>query len=76
MPFFESLKSKLEPSKIKEFLDQYENYITEPEYHRPKRGKSLFHYHGFYKQLFDFLPKVFEIYADIKNRMTLVLEIL
>ena len=44
-------------NEVRRFLDQYENYITEPEYHRPKRGKSLFHYHGFYKQLFDFLVR-------------------
>ena len=44
-------------NEVRRFLDEYETYITEPEYHRPKRGKALFHYHGFYKQLFDFLAR-------------------
>ena len=44
-------------NEVRRFLDEYETYITEPEYHRPKRGKTLFHYHGFYKQLFDFLAR-------------------
>ena len=44
-------------NEVRRFLDQYETYITEPEYHRPKRGKTLFRYHGFYKQLFDFLAR-------------------
>lgn len=44
-------------NEVRRFLDQYETFITEPEYHRPKRGKPLFHYHGFYKQLFDFLAR-------------------
>lgn len=44
-------------NEVRRFLDQYETFITEPEYHRPKRGKTLFHYHGFYKQLFDFLAR-------------------
>lgn len=42
-------------NEVRRFIDQYETYITEPEYFRPKRSKNLFHYHGFYKQLFDFL---------------------
>ena len=44
-------------NEIRRFLDQYETLITEPEYQRPKRGKGLFRYHGFYKQLFDFLAR-------------------
>ena len=44
-------------NEVRRFLDQYETFITEPEYHRPKRGKGLFRYHGFYKQLFDFLAR-------------------
>ena len=44
-------------NEVRGFLDEYETFITEPEYHRPKRGKTLFHYHGFYKQLFDFLAR-------------------
>lgn len=43
--------------EVRRFLDQYESLITEPEYHRPKRNKKQFHYHGFYKQLFDFLVR-------------------
>ena len=43
--------------EVRRFVDCYENLITEPEYHRPKRGKKLFRYHGFYKQLFDFLVR-------------------
>lgn len=44
-------------NEVRRFLDQYETYITEPEFQRPKRGKGLFRYHGFYKQLFDFLAR-------------------
>ena len=44
-------------NEVRRFLDAYETYITDPEYHRPKRGKTLFRYHGFYKQLFDFLAR-------------------
>lgn len=44
-------------NEVRRFLDAYEMYITDPEYHRPKRGKTLFRYHGFYKQLFDFLAR-------------------
>ena len=44
-------------NEVRRFLDLYETFITEPEYHRPKRGKALFHYYGFYKQLFDFLAR-------------------
>ena len=44
-------------NEVRRFVDCYENLITEPEYHRPKRGKKLFRYHGFYKQLFDFLVR-------------------
>ena len=44
-------------NEVRRFLDMYETFITEPEYHRPKRGKTLFRYHGFYKQLFDFLAR-------------------
>jgi hypothetical protein len=44
-------------NEVRRFLDQYETFITEPEYQRPKRGKGLFRYHGFYKQLFDFLAR-------------------
>ena len=43
--------------EVRRLVDEYENLITEPEYHRPKRGKGLFRYHGFYKQLFDFLAR-------------------
>ena len=44
-------------NEVRRFLDKYETFITEPEYHRPQRGKKLFRYHGFYKQLFDFLAR-------------------
>ena len=44
-------------NEVRSFLDQYETFITEPEYQRPHRGRSLFRYHGFYKQLFDFLAR-------------------
>lgn len=44
-------------NEVRRFLDLYETFISEPEYHRPKRGKNLFHYHGFYKQLFDFFAR-------------------
>jgi hypothetical protein len=44
-------------NEVRRFLDQYETLITEPEYQRPKRGKGLFRYHGFYKQMFDFLAR-------------------
>lgn len=43
--------------EVNRFINQYESYITEPEYYRPTRNKHLFHYHGFYKQLFDFLAR-------------------
>jgi len=43
--------------EVRRFLDKYESYITESEFHRPVRGKTMFHYHGFYKQLFDFLAR-------------------
>jgi hypothetical protein len=43
--------------EIHRIIDNYENLISEPEYHRPKRIKGLFRYHGFYKQLFDFLAR-------------------
>ena len=44
-------------NEVRRFVDQYESLITEPEYQLPKRGKGLFRYHGFYKQLFDFLAR-------------------
>ena len=44
-------------NEVRRFLDQYESLISEPEYQLPKRGKGLFRYHGFYKQLFDFLAR-------------------
>lgn len=44
-------------NEIRRFIDDYETFITEPEYHRPMRGKNLFKYYGFYKQLFDFLTR-------------------
>jgi hypothetical protein len=44
-------------NEVRRFIDQYESLITEPEYQLPKRGKGLFRYHGFYKQLFDFLAR-------------------
>ena len=44
-------------NEVRRFIDQYESFITEPEYQLPKRGKGLFRYHGFYKQLFDFLAR-------------------
>lgn len=44
-------------NEVRRFVDQYETLITEPEYQLPKRGKGLFRYHGFYKQLFDFLAR-------------------
>ena len=43
--------------EVRRIVDAYENLITEPEYHRPKRAKGLFRYYGFYKQLFDFLAR-------------------
>lgn len=43
--------------EVRRMVDCYENLITEPEYHRPKRGKGLFRYYGFYKQFFDFLAR-------------------
>jgi len=43
--------------EVRRFLDQYESLITEPEYYRPLRNKTLFKYHGFYKQLFHFLAR-------------------
>lgn len=44
-------------NEVRRFIDQYESLITEPEYQLPKRSKGLFRYHGFYKQLFDFLAR-------------------
>ena len=44
-------------NEVRRFIDQYETLITEPEYQLPKRAKGLFRYHGFYKQLFDFLAR-------------------
>jgi hypothetical protein len=44
-------------NEVRRFIDLYEILITEPEYQLPKRGKGLFRYHGFYKQLFDFLAR-------------------
>ena len=44
-------------NEVRRFIDQYESLITEPEYQLPRRGKGLFRYHGFYKQLFDFLAR-------------------
>lgn len=44
-------------NEVRRFIDHYESLITEPEYQLPKRGKGLFRYHGFYKQLFDFLAR-------------------
>lgn len=44
-------------NEVRRFLDKYETFVTEPEYHRPKRGKNVFLYHGFYKQFFDFLAR-------------------
>lgn len=44
-------------NEVRCFIDLYESLITEPEYQLPKRGKGLFRYHGFYKQLFDFLAR-------------------
>lgn len=44
-------------SELKRFLDKYDCLITQPEYHKPVLGKQLFRYHGFYKQLFNFLAR-------------------
>lgn len=61
-------------NEVRSFVDKYEMYITEPEYHRPKRSSKLFHYHGFYKQLFDFLARhrtdgeVNKIFIDLPKR--------
>ena len=44
-------------NEVRRFIDQYETLITEPEYQLLKRAKGLFRYHGFYKQLFDFLAR-------------------
>ena len=44
-------------NEVRRFIDLYESLITEPEYQLPKRSKGLFRYHGFYKQLFDFLAR-------------------
>jgi hypothetical protein len=42
-------------NEVRRFINEYEQYITESEYHRKPRGKGLFRYHGLYKHLFDFL---------------------
>ena len=34
--------------EVRHLVDCYENLITEPEFHRPKRGKGLFRYHGLF----------------------------
>ena len=44
-------------NEVRRLIDQYEEYITEPEFHRPQRAKGRFRYHGLYKQLFDFLAR-------------------
>jgi hypothetical protein len=58
---FRTIRLEDEPNcvlnEVRRFNDQYESLITEPEYQLPKRGKGLFRYHGFYKQLFDFLAR-------------------
>ena len=43
--------------EVRRLIAAYEDIISEPEYHRPKRAKGLFRYYGFYKQLFDFLAR-------------------
>lgn len=43
--------------EVQHFIHQYEKYITEREYYRPLSGKNMFRYHGFHKQLFDFLVR-------------------
>ncbi len=44
-------------NEIRRFIDEYESFISEPEYYTPLRSKSMFKYHGFYKELFDFLAR-------------------
>ena len=44
-------------NEIRRFIDEYESFISEPEYYTPMRNKSMFKYHGFYKELFDFLAR-------------------
>lgn len=61
-------------SEVRRFLDRYESFITESEYHLPRRAKNLFRYHGFYKQLFDFYSRhhshveTNRILIDIRSR--------
>ena len=55
--------------EVKRFLAQYEQLITDSEYHRPKIGKQLFRYYGFYKQLFDFLAR--RDVAGAENRIAI-----
>lgn len=43
--------------EVQRFIAEYEKYITEHEYYRPLKGKKLFRYQGFNKQLFDFLMR-------------------
>jgi uncharacterized tellurite resistance protein B-like protein len=43
--------------EVRRFIDQYEQYITEPEICRTSKGKGRFRYYGLYKQLFDFLVR-------------------
>lgn len=44
-------------NEVRRFVDEYEKYINEREYYRPLRGKNVFRYCGFHKQLFDFLVR-------------------
>lgn len=44
-------------NEVRRLIEQYESYITEPEFHRPQKVKNVFKYYGLYKQLFDFLAR-------------------
>lgn len=43
--------------ELRRFIHTYEQYITDREDYRPLRDKNCFRYHGFHKQLFDFLVR-------------------
>lgn len=49
-------------AEIRNFLEGYQDLLTEPEYYRPDRRKNFFKYFGFYKTIFDFLSR-----AEIEN---------
>lgn len=43
--------------EVQNFINAYEKYIIEREDYHSLRGKHCFRYHGFHKQLFDFLAR-------------------